>query len=104
MFRNAEEAAAYAEAYVKGLAVDPDDTHEETKAEATTDAGNTTTAAEEATTVAGSDKAEATTGSETKKTETTTDAEKSSGCGSVITGFSVIAVITLGAFAIRKKD
>lgn len=104
MFRNAEEAAAYAEAYVKGLAVDPDDTHEETKAETTTDAGNTTTAAEEATTVAGSDKAEATTGSETKKTETTTDAEKSSGCGSVITGFSVIAVITLGAFAIRKKD
>lgn len=104
MFRNAEEAAAYAEAYVKGLAVDPDDTHEETKAETTTDAGNTTTAAEEATTVAGSNKAEATTGSETKKTETTTDAEKSSGCGSVITGFSVIAVITLGAFAIRKKD
>lgn len=104
-FRSPEEAMNYARAYLANLGVEV--VTEEavtTSAEptaVTTEADVVTTAAEVVTTGAGADTG-ADTAAGTGAEETT--AEKKGGCGGVIGGIALIAVVSLAGVCIKKKD
>lgn len=105
MFRNAEEAQAYANSFVSQLAVDPDDPIVDNKGN-----GDATTDNQDATTADPGDDGEATTTAApngegtTAENQSNNNASEQNGCGSVLATFSVIAVVSLGVCVLRKKD